>query len=155
MDTDLKAVHRDYSKELVALLEKAPEGYFDRLAETSLGKGAVASFLHCVGFLADASTTLEDKAFQLVDKWLSELTDIERGAAKVYTAKEWRNRGERYGKNSLATIVIDGSWLYDVFNAYDCSGFAQKAAMQFSDFLGLNGFYFEMGYAWSLHIYKI
>jgi hypothetical protein len=97
----------------------------------------------------------EELAFQLVNKWLSELTDIERGDAKAYTAKEWRDRGEPYGKNSLATIVIDGSWLYDVFNAYDCAGFAQKVEMRFSNLLGGRGFFYEMGFAWSLHIYKI
>ncbi len=73
------------------------------------------------------------------------------GAAKVYSRDEWDNvRGEKYGRNAFATLTLDGSYLYEVFNYGD----SQKFYDRLSTMLDNAGFYFELGYAWSLHVYE-
>ncbi len=75
-----------------------------------------------------------------------------RGDALVYTQKEWRAKGEQYGKDAVATMIIDGSPLYDCFN-YGTYGWGTLE--RFQEMLKSLGFYMELGYAWSVHFYPL
>lgn len=76
------------------------------------------------------------------------------GDAKVYTQQQWIARGEKYGSHGAAILSFDGSWLYEVFNCYDCSSFAQKWHTRLSSLLKENGFWYEIGEAWFLYVYE-
>jgi len=73
-----------------------------------------------------------------------------KGDAFVCTHAEWVARGERYGKNSLATLVVDGSPLYNALNG--CSD--DKIVQKLDKTLAAAGLYLEGGYAWSGHLYN-
>jgi hypothetical protein len=92
---------------------------------------------------------LESLRFKDPDTGLIE--NILVGDAKVYSREEWDGkRGEVYGRNAFATLAVDGSYLYEVFNY----GESPKYYERLSTMLDNAGFYFELGYAWSLHVYE-
>lgn len=74
------------------------------------------------------------------------------GDARVYTHDEWKAREEPYGKNSLATLVIDSSPLYSVFNG---GADHQNCAETLNAMLEVHGLYHELGFAWTIHVYKV
>lgn len=99
------------------------------------------------------------KAEKLLNDFLGELRAASGdnslvGDAKVYTQQQWVRRGERYGTNGAAILSFDGSWLYEVFNHYDCGKCATKWRTRFDGLLKENGFWYEIGEAWFLHVYE-
>jgi hypothetical protein len=99
------------------------------------------------------------KAEKLLKDFLAELVAAcgDRtlvGDAKVYTQQEWIDRGERYGTHGAAVLSMDGSWLYEVFNCYDCGKCAAKWMTRFEGLLKQNGMWYEIGEAWFLYIYE-
>lgn len=74
------------------------------------------------------------------------LTDV-----YFYSPKEWTTRRQGVGENALATVTFEGE-LYDAIN-YDTFGtnIAEKIRID----LLAHGLYYELGYAWSMHIYQI
>ena len=74
------------------------------------------------------------------------------GDARAYTHDDWKARGKPYGKNALATLVIDGSPLYGVFNG---GADRQNCAETLNAMLEVHGLYHELGFAWTLHVYKV
>jgi hypothetical protein len=70
---------------------------------------------------------------------------------KVYSHDEWANRREPYGKNSLATLNIEGSPLYAVINGYSHDPIDEKLSKALEEV----GFYYEVGQAIFIHIYEI
>jgi ubiquitin-protein ligase len=67
---------------------------------------------------------------------------------KVYTPDEWLARGEKYGERSLLTITTEGP-LYDMMN----DGWNPRLYEKFQAFLTSIGIWYELGYAWSIHLY--
>ena len=65
---------------------------------------------------------------------------------------EWE--GE-YGQNSLATMSLDGSSLYMILNGYSRSTKGMKEDARLTAALAAKGMYYELGYAWSLHVYEV
>lgn len=92
-----------------------------------------------------------DLAERLLREFLSGIDKCYVGDAKVYSAKEWAARGEPYGKNSFATLVVDGSTLYDVLNGH----LDDPVMQQLDQVLEQYGLYSEMGFSWTLHVYEI
>lgn len=71
-----------------------------------------------------------------------------------FTRTEWALRGEPYGRNSVLAMTFEGSALYHVLN--DTLGDRSLSARIEDDFrrmLAGLGYYFELGYAWSLSLY--
>lgn len=85
-----------------------------------------------------------------INAWLDKDEGRKRGDARVYTKQEWRDRHEPYGNDAICTLVIDGSPLYDAFN-YGTYGW--KTAEDFGDLCHSLGCWYELGFAWSVHIY--
>lgn len=100
------------------------------------------------------------KAEKVLNDFLGELRAAAGGAntfvgdAKVYTQQQWIDREEKYGTNGAAILSVDGSWLYEVINCYDCSSFAQKWQTRLDSLLKSNGLWYEIGEAWFLYVYE-
>lgn len=94
------------------------------------------------------------KAENVLKKFLEELGPDLTGDAKVYSQLEWHKRGEKYGTNGAAVLSFDGSWLYEVFNCYDCGKCAAKWQQRLDSLLKENGFWYEIGEAWFLYVYE-
>jgi ubiquitin-protein ligase len=73
--------------------------------------------------------------------------------ARVYKQAEWQARKEKYGNEAVLTITTEGP-LYSLLN----DGSWPEAAEEITDlnsFLESMGVYWELGYAWSVHLYPI
>jgi hypothetical protein len=73
--------------------------------------------------------------------------------ASVYTQKEWKQRGEKYGNDAPITIVSEGE-LYAILNDGGGRG-AAALAKRFEKFLKSRDLYAEQSYAWAVHLYPI
>lgn len=71
---------------------------------------------------------------------------------KWYSTKDWVARGEKYGNKAEATIVIEESCWNQVLNYGAGDG---KCWSRLIDMLEKHGLFYELGYSWSLHFYKI
>lgn len=94
------------------------------------------------------------KAEKVLKDFLAELGKDLAGDAKVYTQQQWIDRGEKYGTNGAAILSVDGSWLYEVINCYDCGKCAQKWQTRLDGLLKSNGLWYEIGEAWFLYVYE-
>ncbi|HFF3789678.1 hypothetical protein [Enterobacter hormaechei] len=68
--------------------------------------------------------------------------------ATFYSQAEWLSRGEDMHDDALLVLTIDSSGLYHLLN-YGCD------TEEFEDLVESFGFYYEMGYAWSLGFYAL
>jgi hypothetical protein len=89
------------------------------------------------------------KAIRILNEWLAS-HEYMKGDAKIYTTQEWRDRGEKYGRGAFCTLTLDGSPLYNMVNYMEMP----KLHEEFQEMLRKNGFYYDLGYAWSMHIYE-
>lgn len=71
---------------------------------------------------------------------------------EVYTEREWADRQEPYGHDATVTITTEGP-LYEIVN--DPSPTHERLLSDFSDFLRSLGYWWEPGYAWSIHLYPL
>lgn len=97
----------------------------------------------------------EAQAETILKTFLEKIDPDIKGDAVIYTREEWDDfRGEKYGRNAYATMCLDGSHLYEVFNGYSETKTDTKIHNKLTTMLESAGFYFEMGYAWSLHVFE-
>ena len=79
-----------------------------------------------------------------------------KGDAIVFGSEEHpREWDGEYGQNSLATMSLDGSSLYQIVNGYSHSAKAMAEDARLTAALAAKGMYYELGYAWSLHVYEV
>jgi len=76
------------------------------------------------------------------------------GDAQLYSADQWKARKERWGRDSLFTIITEGP-LYDLLNSYYSHPYADRLRRQLGQIMKKNGVYYELGFAWSMHFYPI
>lgn len=96
-----------------------------------------------------------NRAYKILKDFMNSHKDL-KGDAFVCTHDEWLSRGEPYGQDSLATMAMDGSSFYNVFNGYTQSySMAQAVIEKLTAELDKADFYYELGFAWTLHIYEI
>ncbi len=69
----------------------------------------------------------------------------------VYLREEWRERDEKYGNDAVITITTEGP-LGRLLNYGDWSG-AEEELEDWNRFLEERGLWWELGYAWSVHLY--
>jgi hypothetical protein len=87
-----------------------------------------------------------------LNEWLDKDDSLLRGDARLYTKEEWNDRGEEYGKKADLTLTIDGSPLYRALNY----GEPDWSYMEALNALAKRyGYYYEQGYAWTVHFYKV
>ena len=92
-----------------------------------------------------------------VSKWLAK-TDGPGGNllydAEVYTGKQWGERGEEYSNGATVVVTTEGP-LYKALNY----GFEETPAFRteklFREFLEALGYYYELGYAWSVGVFPL
>jgi hypothetical protein len=92
------------------------------------------------------------------ERWLVE-RQCDRGVC-FYSAKEWAEKGETMADGAALHLVIEASPLFSLVNTYwdDFPGgveTAQAALNDLNDFLESRGYFYELGYAWSMHLYPI
>jgi hypothetical protein len=87
---------------------------------------------------------------QRIFKWLED-HDIGTSMVHVYTQDEWRERNEPYGNDAAYTITMEGD-LYTIMN-YPAGPEDVRLSQEFVAFLASIGFAYEMGFAWSIHLY--
>lgn len=93
----------------------------------------------------------EDEIAEAVREWLKAMElDFD---TRVYTRTEWRKRGEKYGNRAIITIATEGP-LYDLVNNYVGGAAGREFWGQWERFLADLGLWHELGYAWSIHLYK-
>ena len=73
---------------------------------------------------------------------------------RLYTQRQWHDRGEPYGNSAVGgTIVTEGGPLFAAVNyGYPADGDSQLLE-KFTHFLATHGYWFELGFHWSLHFY--
>lgn len=84
-----------------------------------------------------------------IEKWMED-NELSRDA-HVYTAKEWEDRGEKYGGESILTIAAEGAF-YRVMNDAE-SWSDRRLHEQFRKMLDGMDLWFEQGYSWTWHLY--
>jgi hypothetical protein len=74
------------------------------------------------------------------------------GYNRLYTPKEWLDRHEKIGLGADLTLVCEGEFNH-LLNGYvrDYRGILGDL----EDSLEKIGYWYELGYAWSVHFYKI
>jgi hypothetical protein len=79
------------------------------------------------------------------------------GGAKFCEQHTWEvNFAEHVGRGAAITLAIDASPMYGLLNHPDAwDGTTREAVEQFDDLVERCGFYYEFGYAWSLHFYRL
>lgn len=94
-----------------------------------------------------------NRAYKILKDFMNSHKDL-KGDAFVCTHDEWLSRGEPYGRDSLATMAMDGSSFYNVFNGYANRDQSEAVITKLTTELNKAGFHYELGFAWSLHIYE-
>ena len=87
-----------------------------------------------------------DRMKKAVTEWA--IKDGLLNDAKFYSNKEWNARGEEVHEDALLVLTIDSSGLYQLLNL-GCD------TEEFDDLVESFGFFYEMGYAWSLGFYPL
>lgn len=87
-----------------------------------------------------------------LDAWLDADGGRLRGDARIYSAEEWADRGEPYGRTSALTLTIDGSPLYMALNHGEPSWDIME---ELDAIANRHGYWWELGYAWSVHFYPL
>ena len=83
-----------------------------------------------------------------IEGWLREHDLLDRDL-HFYNREAWCERGEQYGRTADLTLTLDGAMLYDVVHS---SSFAVTHDA-FVEFLATLGYWYEIGYMWSMHLY--
>jgi hypothetical protein len=100
-------------------------------------------------FAARAKEETAKKLHVKISRWLKD-NNLDYGVS-FYSPLEWLKRGEKYGENSVLNITGDGADLFDALNAgYEEGGELDE---KFTEFLNGLGYWYELGYSWSIHIF--
>lgn len=71
----------------------------------------------------------------------------------VLTQDEWKARGEKYGNEAPITITTEGN-LGRLLNGHmEWNQYTQEELAEWDRFLDSLGLFWELGYAWSVHLY--
>jgi len=74
------------------------------------------------------------------------------GCKLFYSSKEWRERGESYGRNSILVVVHDGG---DAFNWFNQDGGCFALTDKMDEELGKIGCYAEPCTGWYTAVYAV
>ncbi len=76
---------------------------------------------------------------------------------RFYSMAEWAARKEPYGNDGvLLTLTTEGP-LNHVLNLHDINGnfrYSIKMQEEFRQLVAAHGYWYEMGYSWTVHFYK-
>jgi hypothetical protein len=82
-----------------------------------------------------------------IKAWMADTGDL--GDARLCTQEEWQDRGEEFGNDAAAVLVIDGSVLFGSANY----GEPVEPYMDLRRLIASMGYYDEFGFAWTLNFY--
>jgi len=73
---------------------------------------------------------------------------------RLYSAAEWRERGEPHGKDaSGGSMVMEGDFCVAMNYGWPRDG-GWDFHTKFNEFCASHGYFCEMGYHWSFHFYE-
>lgn len=75
--------------------------------------------------------------------------------SRFYSPEEWAARGEPFGNEAVLTLTTEGP-LNHVLNLHDINGsyrYSIKMHDEFNRLVLACGYWYEMGYAWTVHFY--
>jgi hypothetical protein len=98
------------------------------------------------------------KTLGIIKTFLTErgIDDKWNDTKAFYSPGEWKQRGEKYGTESILVIVYDGSDLRSVFSmdaCYDARSYEPYEALQ--ERLSTAGLFFEECTGWYAAVYKV
>lgn len=75
-----------------------------------------------------------------------------------YTKEQWKARGETMCNDSHGTIIIEDCDLFAPVNGPGAEDPEDQPALDalladFTDLLNTRGYYYELGYQWTMHLY--
>ena len=87
---------------------------------------------------------------------LEELKEMikDSSCSNVHDAESWRDRGESMGAGAIATITTEDE-LYEKINFHHGVKAFEEASDRLDAIAGKHGCWWELGYAWSIHFYKV
>ena len=88
--------------------------------------------------------------------WITE-RNLGRGV-RFYTSHEWFDeKGESIGRGAVLHAVIEESPLCAMLNHYseDLPVGVKSTEEELNEFLAERGFYWELGFVWSLHVSRL
>lgn len=91
-----------------------------------------------------------NKLRETIQNWMNKW-DV-GGDNKFYTPKGWEKRGEEVGVYADLTLTCEGQ-LNHILNGHVAD--ARHLTDDFSRVVKGAGYWWEQGYAWSIHFYKI
>jgi len=100
----------------------------------------------------DAATKEEVQIGKQIMRWLTR-KDLDHDAT-LYTHKEWKRRGESYGRGAIFAITTEGGLSYLLLNYANTSA-AYALQEDFSQMLAKYGLYYELSTAWIVALYPI
>jgi hypothetical protein len=86
--------------------------------------------------------------YKKIARWLKD-NKLDYGVT-FYSTLEWQKRGEKYGDKSMFTIAGECEFFRALNGYYDDN---MATYDKFEEFLNSLGYWFEMGYSWSIHIF--
>jgi hypothetical protein len=92
----------------------------------------------------------QDKLIETVKGWIGRWKI--GGDNHFFTPKEWQKRGEEIGSYADLTLTCEGQ-LNHILNGYVSD--SRHLIDDFSRVVNGTGYYWEWGYAWSVHFYKM
>jgi hypothetical protein len=72
----------------------------------------------------------------------------------VYTQEEWADRGESMGEGSVFTLVCEGE-LHHLLNGYGKGRAGDMTVDKLNEVARKHGFWWDRGFSWSYHFYRL
>jgi len=89
-----------------------------------------------------------ERVEKAVRQWAKEL-DISLTDTSFYSQEDWAKRKERFGNQAEVSITTEGE-----LNLILTYGTYPHARDSFYELIEKLGYWFELGYSWSIHLYK-
>lgn len=89
-----------------------------------------------------------------VAAYLREHEGFDRGT-RFYSREEWQARGEEVAADAPLTLLIEESALSHILNWCEDAELIGQTEEELSNLLEPLGYYYELGYTWTMHFYPI
>ena len=104
---------------------------------------------------AEREQTVFDRIRVDITSWLLR-NDMMTDDVHFYTRSEWALRGEPYGRDSVLAMTFEGSPLYHILNdTLDDRATSARLFEELCALLKSHGYYYELGYSWSMSLYPL
>lgn len=92
-----------------------------------------------------------DEIRKMVEAFIEE---HDLGPVVFYTQEEWEGRGESYGNGAILSLTCEEGGLNGVLNRFWETQWMTEVHDKWDQMFHEHGLIAEMGYSWSVHVYK-